>query len=51
MVDGIVQILRGAFACFVELGFIPCTRNTADETLAAVIAEGAGDICQTFKAG
>jgi hypothetical protein len=46
-----VQVDTRVFACFVELGFIPCTRNTADETLAAVIAEGAGNICQTFKAG
>ncbi len=28
-----------------------CTRNIADETLAAVTAEGAENICQTFKAG
>jgi hypothetical protein len=37
------------FCLFVELGFIPCTRNTADETLAADIAEGAGNICQRSK--
>ena len=46
-----VQVDTRVFACLLSWVLFHCTRYTADETLAAVIAEGAESICQTFKAG
>ena len=49
--DGIAQVLQGVVACLSSWVLFHCTCIIAGESVAAVIAEGAENICQTLKVG